>query len=89
MTSGVQFNQRRVLLIAQRANQTRTIAVVPEIIKLILLADINLFSDCNVSTVQETPEFKNDKMKHKNTVKATGQIGCHWSDVEASAWPSG
>ena len=37
--------------------------------------DINLFSDCNVSIAQLTPEFKNDKMKHNNTVKATGQIG--------------
>ena len=52
LTSDVQFNQWRVLLVAQRANRTRTTAVVPEIIALILLTDINLFSDCNVSTVQ-------------------------------------
>ena len=71
MTSGVQFNQWRVLLVAQGANLTRTIAVAPEIITL-LLADINLFSDCNVSTVQLTPECKNDKMKHNNRVKGTG-----------------
>ena len=79
LTCGVQFNQWRVLLVAQGANRTCTIAVVPEIITLILLADINLFSDCNVSTVQLTPEFKNDKVKHNNTVKATGQIGYLWS----------
>ena len=52
LTSGVQFNQWKVLLVAQGSNRTRTTAVVPEIITLILLADINLFSDCNVSTVQ-------------------------------------
>ena len=55
---------------------------------LILLANINLFSDCNVSTVQLTSQFKNDKMKHNNTVKATGQIGHHWSNVTPrSVWP--
>ena len=81
LTSGVQFDQWKVLLVAQVANQTRTIAVVPEIITLILLANINLFSNCNVSNVQFTLEFKNDKMKHNNTVKATGQNGRHWSNV--------
>ena len=41
LTSGVQFNQWKVLLVAQRSmNRTRTIAVVPEIIIWILLADI-------------------------------------------------
>ena len=79
--------QWRVLLVAQRANRTRTIAVVPEINTLILLADINLFSDCNISTVQLTSQFKNDKMKH-NTVKATGQTGRHWSNITPrSVWP--
>ena len=28
-----------------------------------------------------TPEFKNDKMKHKNTVNSISQIGRHWSNV--------
>ena len=70
-----------MLSVAQGANRTCAVAVVPEIITLILLADINLFSDCNVSTVQVTTEFKNDKMKHNNTVKGTGQIGRHWSNV--------
>ena len=74
--------------ITSGANRTRTIAFIPEIITLILLADINLFSDCNVSTVQLTSQFKNDKMKHNNTVKATGQIGRHWSNVTPrSVWP--
>ena len=44
LTSGVQFNQWKVLLVTQGStNRTRTIAVtvVPEIV----LADINLFSD--------------------------------------------
>ena len=41
LTSGVQFNQWKVLLVAQcSTNRTRTIAVVPEIIILIVLADI-------------------------------------------------
>ena len=41
LTSGVQFNQWKVLLVAQGStDRTRTIAVVPEIITLILLADI-------------------------------------------------
>ena len=41
LTSGVQFNQWKILLFAQGSmNRTCTIAVVPEIIILILLADI-------------------------------------------------
>ena len=41
LTSGVQFNQWKVLLVAQGStNRTRTIVVVPEIITLILLSDI-------------------------------------------------
>ena len=41
LTSGVQFNQRKVLLVAQGSTtRTRTITVVPEIITLILLANI-------------------------------------------------
>ena len=40
LTSGVQFNQWKVLLVALGSlNRTRTIAVVPEIIILILLVD--------------------------------------------------
>ena len=41
LTNGLQFNQWKVLLVAQGSmNRTRTIAVVPEIFILILLADI-------------------------------------------------
>ena len=41
LTSGVQFNQWKVLLVAQGSTtRTCTVAVVPEIITLILLADI-------------------------------------------------
>ena len=41
LTSGIQFNQWNILLVAQGSKKrTRTITVVPEIITLILLADI-------------------------------------------------
>ena len=58
MTSGVQFNQWKVLLVAQGStNRTRSIAIVPEIITLILLADIGICFQIvcvcfSVSTVQ-------------------------------------
>ena len=52
---------------------------------------INLFSDCMYlffSLNYPTPEFKNDKLKHKNTVNSTSQIGRHWSNVTPrSFWP--
>ena len=35
-----------------------------------------------------TPEFKNDKMKHNDTVNSTSQIGRRWSSVTPkSFWP--
>ena len=89
MTSGVQFNQAKVLLVAQGStNGTRTIAVtvVPEIITLILLADIICFQIVCFNC--PTPELKKEKIKHNNTVKPTGQIGHHWSNVmPRTNWP--
>ena len=48
LTNGVQFNQwKKLILVAQGStNRTCTIAVVHEIVTLIFLADINLFSSC-------------------------------------------
>ena len=96
MTSGVQFNQWKVLLLVQGStNQTRTIAVCPEIIILLLLADryicFQLVCVCfSVSTVQHpnTPEYKKYKMKLNSIVNSTSQIGRFWSNVTPrSFWP--
>ena len=92
----VQFNQWKVLSDVQGStNRTRTIAFVPEIITLILLADIyicfQIVCVCVwvfVSFKCPTPEFKKYKMKHSNTVNSISQIGRHWSNVTPrSFWP--
>ena len=55
-----------LILVAQGStNRTRTIAVVPEITTLKLVADIFFFFQV-VCVNCPTPEFKNDKMKHNN-----------------------
>ena len=61
----------------------QSIVVVPEISTLILLADKFVFGwyVFENSFSYPTPEFKNDKVKHNNTVNYTSPIGCHWSNV--------
>ena len=91
--SGVPFNQWKILLVAQRVYKSNShycscswnyhINIVGPHIKLFSYCMCLFFSfNC------PTPEFKNNKMKHKNTLNYTTQIGHHWSNVKLwSFWP--
>ena len=85
LTSGVQFNQWKVLLVAQGSiNRTCTLQLFLKLSYYYCGPTYKFLFRLYVFVFQfqlPTTEFKNDKMKHNNTVNLTSQIGRHWSNV--------